>query len=451
VNLGQFGPIGIDPAVFAFSLAVALTTGLLFGLFPGLGALRGGLQLRGASGSSALPAGGRRLQRTLAIAEIALALVLLTGAGLLVRTFTALNSVPLGFSTRNIVTARIALPRSKYSQDRDCARFYARALEQVRTVPGVADAGLTTRFPLTGGHMTTSVAVDGQEPPPEALPDSAALRFIDSRYLSVLSIPLRSGRFFSDQDRDDSAPVAIVSESLAHRYWPRQNPLDRRVTVSRTDYPRTPRTIVGIVGDVRTEITEEPLPTIYVPFRQMAFHGSLLAIRTTIPNPPGLALALRHAIQTVDPDQPLLGIHPLDEIVFETVRPWRFALTLMSGLAGLALVLAVVGVFGVIACLVARRTQEFGVRMALGATSADIARLVAAHGLRLAIIGVGTGLLLATALTRLMRTLLYGVAPTDPLTFAAVPLLLTLATMLACLLPARRASRLDPLAALRDE
>lgn len=443
-DMEQFGVVRLDLPVLLFTMAVSIATGLAFGLLPGLSALRSDLGLRGAA-----PVAGRRLRQCLAVAEIAVSLVLLVGAGLLIRSFRALGNVPLGFSPRRLIMAHIALPRSKYPKDSAAAEFYNQVLDRVRLLPGTEDAALGQPLPLEGEY-SVEFAVAGREPAAGDPLESAPFRYISPSYFPVLSIPLRSGRAFTDRDAAGAEPVVIVSESFARRYFPHESALGGHLVLHRTDYPRVPRRIVGIVGDVPCEIDMELLPTIYVPVRQMAFHGTRIVVRTW-GNVAEVAASLRSAVRSVDPDQPILRVQSLEEMVQATLRPWRFALALMSGLAGVALVLAVGGVFSVISHLVMQRTREFGVRMALGALPGDIARLVLRYGMLLALAGVALGLGGAAASTHLMGSLLYGVTPLDPLTFGGVAVLLTLSALLAGYLPARRASRVDPLQALREE
>ncbi len=443
-DLSPFGEVRLDPTVLAFTVAMSLATGVVFGLLPGLGALRGNLGLRGAA-----PGGGRRLRQGLAVAEIAIALVLLVGAGLLIRSFQALGNVPLGYSPRHVIMAHIVLPRSKYSRDTAAAAFYNQVLDRIRALPGIEGAALGQPLPLEGGYEV-NFAVAGKEPAADDPLESAPFRYISPSYFSVLSIPLKAGRVFTDHDAAGSEPVLIVSESLVRKYFPHEDPLGKHLIIHRTDYPLVPRRIVGIVGDVPCEIGMDLQPTIYTPVRQMAFHGTRIVVRTA-GNVAEVAASLRSAVRSVDPDQPILRIQTMEELAQEFLQPWRFALTLMSGLAGVALVLAVGGVISVISHLMMQRTHEFGVRMALGALPGDIARLVLRYAMLVGLAGVALGLGGAAASTRLMAGLLYGVTPLDAVTFAGVALLLLAATLAASYLPARRAARVDPLEALREE
>jgi putative ABC transport system permease protein len=445
--------VTIDFRVLAFSLAASLAAGLLFGLAPAVQTTKPGLtnplKESGRSNSS----GHQRLRGALVISEIAVALVLLIGAGLLLRSFALLRGVSPGYQSDHVLTVQIALPRTKYRDDLDKARFTEQALERVRHLPGVAQAAGSFPLPVYGRAWGMSYSVEDEPPPaPDQFPD-AQVASVSPGFFSTLQIPLRQGRDFTSSDTQPAPAVVIIDETLARRHWPNESPIGKRLTIRRDDRPRA---IVGLVGSVRNVgLGESVRPQIYIPHEQRILGTSLvpfvfLALRTAV-GPMSLTAAVRSKVAEVDPDAAISEIAPMDALLDNSVAERRFSALLLGAFSTLALILAAIGIYGVMSYVVTQRTREIGVRMALGARSNDVLRLVIGQGMVLTLIGVAIGLIAAFGLTRLMKNLLFGVGAADPLTFASVALLLVLIALLACWIPARRATKVDPMVALRYE
>jgi putative ABC transport system permease protein len=444
--------IDIDWRVLAFSAGVTLATGILFGLAPALTASRTDLNdsLKEGGASSTTESGRRRLRNSLVVSEVALALVLLAGAGLLVRTFLRLTQVDLGIDPTNAMTMEIGLPHYKYPTGTQQTDFYRQLLERVRRTPGVTSAGIqqpgSTVFFQPEGQP---VAAPGQEP-------STALNATSPGDFDAMGIRMAAGREFLESDTSDAPPVALISETVARRYWPHENPLGKNLTVLTHVYsgqsagPVQPVRVVGVVKDRRGYDLWEPRADIYVPFEQHPASWAFLDVRTTVP-PMTVVPTIREEVLSLDKEQPLNEVRLLSEMVAQTYGTLRLPMMLVWIFAALALVLSSIGIFGVMSYTVSRRTHELAIRMALGADRSTMLRLVMGEGLRLTLVGVGIGLVAALALSRVMAGYVYGIKSTDPLTFAAAALLLMLAALAACYIPARRAMRVDPMRALRTE
>jgi len=443
-SLTVAGDIRIDGSVLLFSLAVSVAAGLFFGLAPARQLARidvhGDLKQSGRTGSGS---GQRRARSALVAAEIALSLVLLVAAGLTVRSFIRLQHVSAGFSTDHIVTVAITPSAVSYPTAAQRADLYERTLDALRAIPGVEIASATSRLPLAPGNSARGLNIPGVPP---NTPTDANYRTATPDYFRAMGIPLLSGRVFSDADREGRPPVAVVSASVAQRFWPDQDPIGKQFSI---DDPKI--TIVGVVGDVHAASLDAPVrPTVYVPYRQDAFPFMTFVMRTAA-DPTAIAGPIRQAIWQVDKEQPVGDVMTMDQRLSESLWRRRFGVTLLTAFGVVAVALAAIGLYGVLAFIVAQRRREIGVRMALGATAREVIVDVMGHGLRLAFVGVAIGIALAIAVTRLMQTLLYGTSATDAATFAAVATLLIVIAAGASALPALRASRLDPLVALREE
>jgi putative ABC transport system permease protein len=444
-----FTLIQINPAVLAFAVAVSLIVGLGFGLLPAVKVVRTDVQhiLRNAGNATTMDAGGRFLRHALVTGEISLSIVLLIATGLLLRSMMNLQHQPLGFRADRVLTYRIRLPRIRYQNNNDEVGFYSRVEQNLRESPGVENVGLGYPLPLQGNDFLTSFTIAGRNANPGEY-EQASLRFIDSGYLRVLNVPLLNGRNFTDADDAKAQPVTIVSESFAHKYWPGEDAIGKYITILRD--PAVPRRVVGIVADVRSSVDEDLLPTMYVSYKQMPFQSMQLVLLSR--DTSGSASAkIRQAIQSVDPEQPVDDVGSMESIVRDALQPWRFALSLLGGLAGLAVVLTGVGLFAVISYLVRERTKELGVRMALGASPGNVMKLVLSQSLKLALLGTGIGLALTFTVVRLMTSMVYAIDPNDPATFLVVALSVAAISILAAYVPARRAAQIEPLTALREE
>jgi predicted permease len=447
---------GIDPGVLLFTGAASVATGILFGLAPALAGGRADLGLALREGDRAGERrSGKRLRAALVVAEVALSVVLLAGAGLMLRTLWVLVSTDPGFAPRGVLTATFFLPASRYDGAAQRAAFAERAVARLQALPGVEVAGATSHLPLAGGQLTYGFAIEGKPAPaaagdPTAIPE-ADFRAVTPDYLRALRIPLRAGRGIAPADAAGAPPIALINEAAARTYWPGEDPLGHRIQIARGRGTPPWREIVGIVGDLRHEgLQVPPRPEVYVPLAQDPLPYFAVALRTA-GDPAALAVPLREAMREIDADQPVSRLRPMAELVAAATSGTRFQGALLGAFAAVALALAAVGIYGVMAHAVAHRTREIGVRMALGAARSDIMRLVVGQGMRLAAAGIALGIGGALALTRLLSAQLFGVAPSDPATFACVTLALGAVALAACWLPARRATRVEPMAALRAE
>jgi putative ABC transport system permease protein len=453
--------IGIDRTVMGFTLLISVLTGIVFGLAPALQVSRTDFNetLKDGGRSSVGGAHGRKLRDTLVVAEIALATVLLLGAGLMIRSFGKLIAVEPGFDPENVLTMQVWLPESKYSDGNTIATFYQQALERIREVPGVKAASAIDFLPFSGWGDLTGFAIEGRMIASPGQESVAKYLVIDSDYFRVMGVPLLKGRAFDEQDRDEAHGVAIINEAMARRYWPDEDPLGKRI---RPNFPETktpwrPKvsnawlTVVGVARNVKEDgPVDETLPEFYLPCLQNPSALMRLVVRTN-GEPMSFVSAIRQEVLAVDKDQPATGIKSMKQLVSESVFRPRLNTLLLSVFATVALILAIVGVYGVISYSVTQRTREMGIRLALGAQTRDMLTLVVGQGMKLSLAGVGIGVAGAFALTRVMRVLLFGVSASDPLTYGVVALLLAAMSLLACYVPARRAARVDPTVALRYE
>ncbi|MEJ7576810.1 MAG: ABC transporter permease [Pyrinomonadaceae bacterium] len=456
-NLPRAKEIGVDRQAFAFTLFVSLLTGFIFGLVPALQASKTELSvsLKEGSQSQTTSISQGRFRSSLVVAQVALALMLLIGAGLFLKSFQHLRQLDAGFEPRQVLTMQLSLPEAKYSEGRQQIQFFDQALARINALPGVRAVGVVTNLPLGHSKESSSFEVEGRAP---ASPDEkrqANASTISPDYFRAMDISVTNGRAFTERDRRETPGVVIINRALARRFFSDEDPIGKHLIVvgrqEREFYGKPiPREIVGITEDVRFELEREADPEMYMPYAQRPIEKMTLVVRTD-GAPTGITTAVRGAVLEVDKDQPVYNIRTMEQWLTESVASHRLVMTLTSLFAGLALLLAGVGIYGVMAYTVAGRTHEIGIRVALGAQRRDVLRLIIGQGLRLAVLGVGLGLLGAFAATRVMASLLYGVSATDPLIFFGVAVLLAGVALLACYIPARRATKVDPMIALRYE
>jgi putative ABC transport system permease protein len=452
-SIPRLNEVGVDGRALGFTLGVSLLTGVIFGLLPALQASNPNLNetLKEGGRSYNEGAGGGRLRNALAATEVALALMLLIGAGLMVRSFMRLQNVDAGFNPQRTLTAGLFLPSTKYKEGPQVAAFFKELLGKAQSLPGVESAGAIDTLPLSGGGDVIAFVVEGHPPlqPTDDTPD-AEYRVVTNDYFRTMGIPLLRGRFLEDQDNANAPWAMVINETMARRYFPDEDPIGKRINTG--DPQKSPwRTVVGIVRDTRHEsLSAEPYSQMYAAHAQIPRRALSLVLRTSS-DPMSLVSALRGEVADMDKDLPMSNVMTMEQILSESIAQPRFNMMLITIFAVVALALASVGVYGVISYSVSQRTHEIGVRIALGAQPGDIFKMVLGQGLKLSLLGVGAGLVAAFALTRVMSGLLYGVQATDPVTFAIIPAILTAIALLASYIPARRATKVDPMVSLRYE
>ena len=443
----------IDWQVLAFTMLISIGTGVVFGIVPALQASRNATHesLKEGGRTSMGGASSQRVRRSLVIAEIALSLVLLVGAGLLMKSFLRLQEVDPGFRAEGVLTMRLSLPAEEYRQPALQREFYRELLRRVRTLPGIQAAGAVSALPLSGNGSSGTTTVDTSAVPAENTTPEADWRVVMPGYFEALGIPLLRGRYFDERDTETSQPVAIIDETMAKTYWPDEDPIGKRIRRGGRQSTRPWSSIVGVVKHVRYRSLEaQSRVQLYWPEAQGPTSDLSLTVRTS-GDPMSLSTAVQKQVQAVDPDQPVYRVRTMREMMSESIARRRLAMLFLSIFAGAALALAVVGIYGITSYSVAQRSQEMGVRMALGASRSTILRLVLGQSLLLTAIGVALGLAGSLVLTHLMSSLLFNVTSTDPVTFALVALVLAFAAILAAYIPGWRATRVDPMVALRYE
>ena len=441
--------LSMDAHVLFFTLAISILSGVIFGLAPSLQLAKIDVNtaLRDESRASTGTRGRHHARSVLVIAQVALSMILLVGSGLLIRSFVRLRDAPLGFDPKNVLTMELLLLPSHYGQPAQMTAFYNRVLERLETIPGLDAAALSTALPSSETHGTP-VLFEGQPAVALGLRPTIPIQQISPDYAKVLRVPLVAGRMFDDHDDAQSRPVAMVNQTAARKFWPNESAIGKRVWIGSV---QNPSEVVGVLGDVRnTGLADPPAPEVFSPYPQLPFPMLFVNVRTPM-DPHAVASAVRARIAAVDPGEPVTQVKTMEEHMDSLSAAARFTMFLLGVFAGVALILAVVGIYGVIAYSVAQRTQELGIRMALGAAKGDILRLVIGNGLALTVSGIVIGAAASIALTRLMAGLLYRTSATDPVTFVSSAALFTAVALIASYIPAQRAARIDPTAALRGE
>ena len=453
-TIPRLDEVSIDSSVLAFTLGISCLAGFAFGLAPALGLARLDVQQtlkEGGHGSGR----AQRLRGVLVVAEIALSLVLMVGASLLIRSFLRLQDVSLGFTPERLLTLQMRLPKDEAQDSTRVANFFREVIERVQATPGVQVAGVATALPVMELGIRSSLSIEGRtDPSPGQPPRLANNRVVSPGYFHALGVPLVEGRPLSAQDTTQALPVVVINRAMAKRYWSDENPVGKRFRLQARGTPPPWLTVVGVVGDIHQGgLDTAPVPEFYTPFTQDYFPFAVpgvLFVRTD-GDPQSFIAAVRDEIGVVDKSLPVFAIQTMEDVLSNWLAPRRFNLLLMSVFAGVALVLAAVGIYGVVSYSVSQRTRELGVRVALGAQRRDLLALVIREGLVLAVTGVVMGLVVSFGLTRWLATLLFRISATDPFTMASVAVLFTLVALFACYLPARRAMKVDPMVALRYE
>lgn len=445
----RLGGVGIDRRVLFFSVALSMLTGIIFGLAPALETSKRGVyeKLKENSGTVSENRGGT-LRSALVVAEVAFALVLLVGAGLLIKSFSRLLEANPGFDPKNVITMQISLPRPNYPDKAQVNRFHKQLLERVGSLPGVEAASVLNTLPGLSDGWQTDIAIEGRPPINPGEEIQVDWGIVSADYFSTMKIPILRGRPFSQQEAQEGLPVVIVDENLARRYWPDADALGKRI---RYDSP-TPHEIIGIAANVSNYGSEaQSRIKIYTPLNRGRLNRATLAVRAINPESQAMVAALTREIHALDKELSVSEIETMEQILARRISARRFNTILLGVFAGVALTLSSLGIYGVVSYSVSRRTREIGIRMALGAQQSEVLRLVIGHGMILALIGIAAGLVAAFALTRVLSSLLYGVSATDMATFAGVSMLLAAVALIACYIPARKATKVDPLVALRYE
>jgi putative ABC transport system permease protein len=457
-RLPAFMNVTLDAQVLAYTLLLSIAAGVLAGLFPSLRFSRVDVNEVLKQGPRSTSDGGSKTRNLLVVCEVALSLVLLIGAGLMIRTLWQLRGVQPGFDSSNVLTMTVAIPRGRFPTPSGEVNFFHETLQRVKALPGVEEAGVIDSLPLDGGGSHQPFSIEGRPVLPMADQPEVDVRRISTGYLRAMHVPIIRGRDIAESDAVGRPGVVLISQALARRFWPNEDPLGKHLTL--TFFADARREVVGIVGNVKTDALNEtrPVDTIYMAVNQLSAatgeawdsFGLSLAVRTKS-DPHNAISSVTDAIHQVGPDIPVTDVLSMDDVIAQSMSPQRFNMLLLAAFAGLALLLAAVGIYGVLSYSVRRRVREIGIRMALGASQSDILRLVVGDGMKPILMGVALGLTAAVALSRFVASLVFGVPPTDPLTFTAVALLLVTVGIVANTLPAYRATRVEPVRTLREE
>jgi len=449
-DLADLGPVSLSYPVLAFTGAISLATAIICGFAPAFEGSRAGMQDALKDGARQVGAGvrQRRIRQTFVVAEIALAVVLLVGAGLMLRSFDSLRGVNPGFAAHNVLTARLTIPQARYPDEAKRIAFFSTLTARLAALPGVESAGAISFLPLAGLGAGTGFTIVGQPPPPNGQVPVTDVRVCDAGYFNAMKVPLLRGRLFTEREMHERLNVVVVNEALARRHFPNGDALGKSLVIAMSDR-NVPTEIIGIVADAKyVDFATEVRPMTYWPHPQLAYSAMTLTIRTTS-DPASFAPIVEREVRALDRDQPVSDVRTMDQWVSRTLSQARFSSTLLTTFAALALMLAAIGIYGVMSYAVSLRTPEIGIRLALGAESRDILGMIVGNAMRLAVLGLGIGVLLALALSRTLASLLYETAGTDPLTFTAVVGVLGAVAVAASYFPARRASKIPPVEALR--
>jgi putative ABC transport system permease protein len=453
-DAARFAPgwhqLGVNFPVLAFTIGLSVLSGLVFGLAPAWQVSKPNLNDALKESGRNLSSGSHRLRSGLVVFEVALSLVLLVGAGLLFRSFLALMKTDPGFNPENVLTMNLVLPGAKYREEPQSAAFYTDLVQRVKSRPGIESAAAVNYLPLGGANSSDAYLVEGEPEPQPGHENEGRYRVCSPDYFQTMGIRLTRGRYFTEQDKTGAPHVVIVNSTLARKHWPGQDPVGKRIRFYGPPERAGWMQIVGVIEDVKHELNLEVTPEYYLPHAQDSWNAMVLVARTTV-EPASLAASIRSDVWAIDKDQPVFDVKTMKEVRAASVTMYSFSSVMLAIFAGVALLLASIGIYGVMAFVVTQRTQEIGIRIALGARTADVLKLVVTNGMKLAVIGLAIGLAAAWALTRFLGQLLVGVQPTDVLTFGLVSACLLAAAFLACYLPARRATKVDPLEALRYE
>jgi putative ABC transport system permease protein len=450
-DVPRLDELSMDGRVLGFSLLVSLLTGVLFGLAPSIHAARTNINEMLKEGGRSIGGGKvrQRIRSSLVTIEVALSVALLVSAGLLLRSFWRLQDVNPGFNADHLLTMRIALPRNRYTDNTRAWGFYKRFLDEATAPAGIEAAAVTSGVPLGGGNTATEVQVEGRAPETDGNKASADWRIVSPGYFKTMGIPLR-GRDFEERDTQEAPPVTIISEEMARRYWPGEDAIGMPVKL--LSFANKPCTVIGVAGDVRSiGLDSDPNPMVYVTTKIAALWNPMNLVVRTSGEPAPQSSTIRGVVSAIDPNIPIYDVRSMDELLSSTLGSRRFTMFLLGVFAAVALLLACVGLFGVMAYLVSQRTHEIGVRLALGARPNDVFRLIIGRGMSLAAVGSALGLCGAWSIGRFLETLLYQVKPTDAITLVSAPVVLLLVALLACYVPARRAMKVDPMQALKYE
>ena len=455
-GIPRLGDVSVETIVILFTLAVSVVTGIVFGLVPAFQSTRTGLahSLKEGGRGALTSRGGSRIRGALVIAEMAIAVMLLAGAGLLVRSFTKLAAVDPGFRVAQALTFELSLPEARYPGEAQQVSFYEQLMQRLGAIPGVRHAGAALALPLTGTSIVLSFEVAGRPSVPASQQPAMQVRVATPGYFRTIGIPLKHGRLFDDRDREGAPQVVLLTESAVRQYFPDEDPVGKTVTLGwgrGEGRPNAGGEVVGIIGDVKDAGMAEPeAPQIFLPHAQVPVRSMSVVLDTAVP-PASIADTVRREVYAVDPSLPVANVRTLEQLVARSISQPRFYTMLLSAFAGLALLLAAIGIFGVLSYAVAQRTREIGIRMALGAQERSLRRLVVRQAMLLAAGGVVIGMAAAYFVSKTLTSLLFDTTPGDPLTFALVPAVLLAVSLLASYVPARRATRVDPIVALRTE